>query len=59
MKIAINLVFMHEQSTLRCIITSLEKKMISRKIMFTHIVSNDQLADIFIKPLRKNKFQRL
>ncbi len=51
-------IFTHKQSTLRRTITSLENK-ISTEITFTHVASNDQLADIFTKPLGKTKFQRL
>ncbi len=37
----------------------IRKNKISREIMFTHVASNDELADIFTKPLVKTKFQRL
>jgi hypothetical protein len=59
MKIAKNPIFHAQTNHIEAHNPFIRKNKISREKMFTHVASNDQLADIFTKPLGKTKFQRL
>lgn len=59
MKIAKNPIFHTQTKQIEAHYCFIRKNKISREIMFTHVASVDQLADISLKPLGKTKFQRL
>lgn len=58
-KLAKNLVFHARTKYIEIQYHFIKEKVLSRDIKLTHVSTNEQLADIFIKPLRRIKFESM